>query len=81
MATFQPMDMAVAYVLRLSLGWTVFKALFMPNMIDGSYLTSLRKTLIVKFLWMNALMAAMLPVAAFGRHAIATMPTPRMSEI
>ena len=75
------MEMTVAYVLVFSLGWTVFKALFMPNMIDGSYLTSLRKTLIVKFLSMNALMAAMLPVAAFGRHAIATMPTPRMSEI
>ena len=55
MAIFQPMDMAVAYVLGLSLGWTVFKALFIPNMIGGSYLTSLRKTLIVEFLSMNAL--------------------------
>jgi hypothetical protein len=52
----------------------------MPNMIGGSYLTSLRKPLIVKFLSMNALMAAMLPVAACGRHAIATMPTPRIPE-
>lgn len=80
MAIFQPMDMAVAYVLGFSLGWTVFKPLFMPNMIGGSYLTSLRKPLIVKFLSMNALMAAMLPAAAFGRHAIATMPTPRIPE-
>lgn len=80
LAVSQPMDLAIEYVLGFGFGWTIFQALFMRDMVGGSYLKSLRKTFIAELLSMNTLMAAMLPVAAFGRHAIGIMPTPRMPE-
>jgi hypothetical protein len=80
LALSQPLEMAVEYVLGFGFGWTIFQALFMRDMVGGSYLTSLRKTFLPEFLSMNTLMAAMLPVAAFGHLAVGTVLTPRMPE-
>ncbi len=80
LALSRPADIALEYVLGFGFGWTIFQALFMRDMVGGSYLTSLRKTFLAEFLSMNALMAAMLPVAAFGRLAVGTILTPRTPE-
>ncbi|MDQ2663972.1 MAG: DUF4396 domain-containing protein [Candidatus Eremiobacteraeota bacterium] len=80
LALSRPADIALEYVLGFGFGWTIFQALFMRDMIGGSYLTSLRKTFLAEFLSMNTLMAAMLPVATFGRLVVGTILTPRMPE-
>jgi hypothetical protein len=80
LALSRPADIALEYVLGFGFGWTIFQALFMWEMVGGSYATSLKKTFLAEFLSMNALMAAMLPVAALERLALGTMPTPRMPE-
>jgi hypothetical protein len=80
LALSQPLEMALEYVLGFAFGWTIFQALFMRDMVGGSYLTSLRKTFLAEFLSMNTLMAAMFPVATFGRLVVGATLTPRMPE-
>ena len=75
-----PADIALEYVLGFGFGWTVFQALFLRSMVGGSYVVSLKKTFLAEFLSMNALMAAMLPVAALARLAIGATPSPRTPE-
>ncbi len=80
LALSQPMGIALEYVLGFGFGWTIFQALFMRSVFGGSYRKSLRKTFLAEFFSMNILMAAMLPVVAFGRLAIGTILVPRMPE-
>ena len=75
-----PADIALEYVLGFGFGWTIFQALFMRDMVGGSYTKSLQKTFLAEFLSMNTLMAAMLPISALGRLLIGSMLTPRMPE-
>lgn len=75
-----PADIALEYVLGFGFGWTIFQALFMRDMVGGSYSKSLQKTFLAEFLSMNTLMAAMLPISALGRFLIGSMLTPRMPE-
>ncbi|MDQ2991498.1 MAG: DUF4396 domain-containing protein [Candidatus Eremiobacteraeota bacterium] len=80
LALSQPMGIALEYVLGFGFGWTIFQALFMRSVFGGSYRKSLRKTFLAEFFSMNILMAAMLPVVAFGRLAVGTILMPRMPE-
>jgi hypothetical protein len=54
-------EVAVEYILGFAFGWTIFQALFMRDMVGGSYLRSLRSTFIAELLSMNLLMAGMVP--------------------
>lgn len=64
-------DVALEYCLGFGFGWTIFQALFMRDMVGGSYLRSLKATFVPEFLSMNFLMSGMVPVAALGRVFLA----------
>lgn len=57
-----PIHLALEYILGFSFGWTIFQALFMRDMAQGSFRRALAMTFIPEFLSMNTLMAGMLPV-------------------
>lgn len=65
-----PAEIALEYALGFGFGWSIFQALFMRQMVGGSFIVSLRKTLLSEFLSMNLLMTGMLPVAAVWRAAL-----------
>lgn len=65
-----PAEMALEYVLGFGFGWTIFQALFMRQMLGGSFARSLRQTFVSELLSMNLLMTGMLPVAAAWRAAV-----------
>jgi len=50
------------YALGFAFGLLIFQALFMKDMIGGSYLGAVRKTILPEWISMNAVMAAMIPV-------------------
>src|SRR6516225_6315476 len=52
-------EVVVEYILGFAFGWTIFQALFMRDMVGGSYLRSLRSTFVAELLSMNLLMAGM----------------------
>ena len=54
-------EVALEYTLGFAFGWTVFQALFMRDMVGGSYIRSLTSTLIPELLSMNLLMTGMVP--------------------
>lgn len=66
-----PAHLALEYVLGFSFGWTIFQALFMRDMADGSFKRALSMTFIPEFLSMNTLMAGMVPVMTI---MMATVP-------
>jgi Domain of unknown function (DUF4396) len=55
-------EVVLEYVLGFAFGWTIFQALFMRDMVGGSYMRSLTSTFIPELLSMNLLMAGMVPV-------------------
>jgi hypothetical protein len=55
-------EVVLEYVLGFAFGWTIFQALFMRDMVGGSYTRSLTSTFIPELLSMNLLMAGMVPV-------------------
>ena len=55
-------DMTAEYVFGFAFGLFIFQALFMKNMMGGSYLGALRSSFIPEWLSMNAMMAGMFPV-------------------
>jgi hypothetical protein len=56
-----PAEVILEYVLGFAFGWTIFQALFMRDMVGGSYARSLTSTFIPELLSMNLLMAGMVP--------------------
>src|SRR6516165_6281193 len=54
-------EVVLEYILGFAFGWTIFQALFMRDMVGGSYLRSLRSTFVAELLSMNLLMAGMVP--------------------
>jgi hypothetical protein len=54
-------EVLLEYVLGFAFGWMVFQALFMRDMVGGSYVRSLSSTFIPELLSMNLLMAGMVP--------------------
>ncbi|MCZ7574330.1 MAG: DUF4396 domain-containing protein [Ardenticatenaceae bacterium] len=56
------LDLISEYVFGFAFGLFIFQALFMQDMLGGSYLMAVRRTLLPEWLSMNALMGAMVPV-------------------
>lgn len=56
------LDLIIEYAAGFAFGLFVFQALFMKNMMGGSYLGALRSSFIPEWLSMNAMMAGMFPV-------------------
>ncbi|MFC7694648.1 DUF4396 domain-containing protein [Paeniroseomonas aquatica] len=56
------LDTVVEYALGFGFGLLVFQALFMKDMLGGSYATALRRSFMPEWLSMNAVMAGMIPV-------------------
>lgn len=59
------LDLAAEYALGFSFGLLVFQALFMRDMMGGSYRGAVRMTLIPEWLSMNTVMAGMIPSMVF----------------
>jgi hypothetical protein len=69
-------EVILEYVLGFGFGWTVFQALFMRDMVGGSYPRSLQMTFAPELLSMNYLMTGMLPTVMILRS---TCPLPWIS--
>jgi len=57
-----PIDLACEYLLGFGFGLLIFQALFMRDMLGGSYVAAVRRSFIPEWLSMNAVMAGMIPV-------------------
>lgn len=57
-----PIDLICEYLLGFGFGLFIFQTLFMRDMLGGSYLTALRRSVLPEWLSMNAVMAGMAPV-------------------
>jgi hypothetical protein len=55
-------DIAVEYVAGFAFGLFVFQALFMREMLGGSYVDAVRRTIYPEWISMNAVMTGMIPV-------------------
>jgi hypothetical protein len=59
------------YVLGFLFGWAIFQALFMRDMVGGSYTRALTTTFIPELTSMNLLMAGMAIVSMIGKANVA----------
>ncbi len=74
-------DLIVEYAAGFAFGLFIFQALFMKNMMGGSYWENVKKSFMPEFISMNAMMAGMAPVMAFlmmGRDMRAMDPAELM---
>jgi hypothetical protein len=55
-------DLAIEYALGFGFGLLIFQALFMRDMLGGSYLEAVRRSFVPEWLSMNAVMTGMIPV-------------------
>jgi hypothetical protein len=55
-------DVAIEYALGFGFGLLIFQALFMRDMLGGSYGAAVRRSFVPEWLSMNAVMAGMIPV-------------------
>ena len=69
-------EVIVEYVLGFGFGWTVFQALFMRDMLGGSYLRALKSTFAPELLSMNFLMTGMLPTVMTLRKYVVSAGNP-----
>jgi len=71
------LDLVVEYAAGFSFGLLIFQALFMKDMLGGSYIHAVRKTWLAEWLSMNAVMSGMIPVMVIlmSRHMNAMEPT------
>ncbi|MBA3476132.1 MAG: DUF4396 domain-containing protein [Actinobacteria bacterium] len=58
-------DIAVEYAFGFLFGLTIFQALFMKDMLGGSYLKALKASFMPEWLSMNMVMAGMIPTMVF----------------
>ncbi len=65
-----PAEVALEYVLGFAFGWAIFQALFMRDMVGGSYRAALLSAFIPELLSMNLLMAGMVPTVMALRRNI-----------
>jgi hypothetical protein len=71
-------DLAIEYAAGFGFGLFIFQALFMKDMMGGSYRAALRHSLVPEWLSMNFMMAGMFPtmvVLMMGRDMRAMEPT------
>jgi Domain of unknown function (DUF4396) len=57
-----PIDLVCEYLLGFGFGLLIFQALFMRDMLGGSYVAAVRRSFVPEWLSMNAVMAGMIPV-------------------
>jgi Domain of unknown function (DUF4396) len=69
-------EVLLEYMLGFGFGWTIFQALFMRDMVGGSYSRSLTSTFTSELLSMNLLMAGMVPTIMLLRSALAPSAGP-----
>ncbi|MBY3445621.1 DUF4396 domain-containing protein [Rhizobium laguerreae] len=72
------LDLIVEYIAGFAVGLFIFQALFMKNMMGGTYWENVRKSFLPEFISMNFMMAGMAPVMSFlmmGRDMRAMEPT------
>jgi hypothetical protein len=71
------LDLVVEYAAGFTLGLLIFQALFMKDVLGGSYIHAVRKTWLAEWLSMNAVMSGMIPVMVvlMSRHRNAMEPT------
>ena len=55
-------DSAIEYAFGFAFGLLIFQALFMRDMLGGSYVAAVRKSILPEWLSMNGVMAGMIPV-------------------
>ncbi len=70
-------DIIIEYIAGFTLGLFIFQALFMKNMMGGTYWQNVRHSFMPEFISMNAMMAGMAPVMAIlmmGRDMRAMWP-------
>lgn len=58
-------DFTLEYFLGFGFGWAYFQAFAMRDMVDGSYLLSLKETFIPELVSMNLLMTGMVPTMKY----------------
>lgn len=71
------LDIIIEYIAGFTLGLFIFQALFMKNMMGGSYWQNVKSSFMPEFISMNAMMAGMAPVMAIlmmGRDMRAMWP-------
>jgi hypothetical protein len=64
-------DTIVEYAFGFAFGLLIFQALFMRDMLGGSYRRAVRSTVAAEWLSMNCVMAAMIPVMVILRSNVA----------
>lgn len=72
------LDFIIEYVAGFGFGLFIFQALFMKDMMGGSYIGAVRQTILAEWLSMNFVMAGMYPAMAIfmmGRDMRAMEPT------
>lgn len=69
-------EVILEYVLGFAFGWTIFQALFMRDMVGGSYGRALSGTSIPELLSMNLLMAGMVPATMMLQMHISSANDP-----
>ncbi|PWT88822.1 MAG: hypothetical protein C5B56_08125 [Proteobacteria bacterium] len=69
-------EVAVEYILGFAFGWMIFQALFMRDMLGGSYSRALAGTFTSELLSMNLLMAGMVPTVMLLRARIPAAADP-----
>lgn len=69
-------EMVLEYVLGFAFGWSIFQALFMRDMVGGSYKRALSSTFVPELVSMNFLMAGMLPTMMALRRYVPNADDP-----
>lgn len=65
------LDITMEYILGFAFGLGIFQALFMRDMVGGSYTRALASSFIPELTSMNCLMAGMIPVAMIAKANVA----------
>ena len=71
------LDLIIEYAAGFAFGLFIFQALFMKNIMGGSYLQNVKRSFLPEFISMNFMMAGMAPVMTFlmmGRDMRAMVP-------
>ena len=72
------LDLIIEYIAGFAFGLFIFQALFMKNMMGGTYWQNVRRSFLPEFISMNFMMAGMAPVMSLlmmGRDMRAIVPT------
>jgi hypothetical protein len=69
-----PLEIAFEYAAGFLFGWTIFQALFMRDMMGGSYGKALAATFYAELVSMNGVMAGMVLVSLPWRQALGAPP-------